>query len=86
MEPDPDNVPLVENPDAETLFEGQTWGWDGIDFCAVAAQNQNEPPFKKWLDPPKPLLHWHITTLPPYQMVENRSYPINVQGYKLGRY
>ena len=37
MEPAPKNVPLVENPAADTLFEGQTWRWDGIDHRAVVA-------------------------------------------------
>ena len=41
MEPSPKNVPLVNTPDADPLFEGQTWGWDGIDLHAVVAQNKN---------------------------------------------
>ena len=50
MEPAPDNVPLVVTFAIDTLFEGQTWGWDGIDFHAVAAQNQNDPSFKNvWI-------------------------------------
>ena len=57
MEPYPKNVPLVDTTDTYTLFEGQTWEWDGIDLCAVVAQNQNEPSLKKWLDPPKRFLH-----------------------------
>ena len=39
MEPAPENVPLVDTPAADTLFEGQTWGWDGIDCHAMVAQN-----------------------------------------------
>ena len=46
MEPAPENVNLVDTPADDTLFEGQTWGRDGIDCCAVAAQNQNEDPSK----------------------------------------
>ena len=46
MEPNPDNVLLVDNPAADILFEGQTWGWDGIDHHAMVAQNLNEPSFK----------------------------------------
>ena len=50
MELDPNNVPLVDTHYYETMFEGQTWGWDGIDFRAVVAQNQNEPSFKNiWI-------------------------------------
>ena len=41
MEPDPDNVPLVDTTAADTLFEGQTWGWDGINIRAVVSQNHN---------------------------------------------
>ena len=46
MELAPKNVTLVENYAAETLFEGHTWGWDGINQHAVVAHNQNEPSFK----------------------------------------
>ena len=50
MGPAPENVPLVDTAGADIMFEGQTWGWDGIDSCAVVAQNQNEPPFKNgWI-------------------------------------
>ena len=28
------------------LFEGQTWGWDGINRCAVVEQNRNAPSSK----------------------------------------
>ena len=50
MEPASDNVPLVDTPDADTMFEGQIWGWCGIDSSAVVAQNQNEPSFKNgWI-------------------------------------
>ena len=37
IEPAPDNVPLVDTPDSDTLFEGKTWGWYGIDRRAVVA-------------------------------------------------
>ena len=47
----PDNVPLVDNPASDTLFEGQAWGWDGIDRRVVVAQNQNEPSFKNFWTP-----------------------------------
>ena len=47
---DPDDVPLVENSAADTLFEGQTWGWGGIDRRAAVSQNQNYPSFKNgWI-------------------------------------
>ena len=46
MEPSPENVPSVDTPAADTLFEGHTWGWDGIDLHDVVSQNQNEPSFK----------------------------------------
>ena len=48
MEPAPKNVTLVNTPAYDTLFEVQTWGWDGIDFRAVVAQNQNGPSLKKF--------------------------------------
>ena len=51
MEPAPDNVPSFDTPAADTLFEGQTWGWNGIDRRAVVAQNQNEPSFKNGWSP-----------------------------------
>ena len=50
MEPSPDNVPLVHTPASDTLFEVQTWGWDGIYIQAVLTQNQNEPSFRNgWI-------------------------------------
>ena len=50
MEPAPENVPLFDNPASDTLFEVQTWGWDGIYFRDMVAQNQNEPSFKSvWI-------------------------------------
>ena len=50
MEPAPDNVPSVDNPASDILFEGQAWGWDGIDRRAMVAQNHNEPTFKNgWI-------------------------------------
>ena len=51
MLPAPKNVPLVETPYYDTLFEGHTWGWDGINRRAVVAQNQNEPSFKNYWIP-----------------------------------
>ena len=47
MEPSHENVHLVDTPASETLFEGQKWGWDGIDHLAVVAYNQNDPSMKK---------------------------------------
>ena len=41
MLPAPNNVPLVDTPDDDTLFEGKTWWWDGIDIRDVAENNQN---------------------------------------------
>ena len=50
LKPAPENVPLVKTCAAGTLFEGHTWGWDGIDFRDVVSQNQNEPSFKNvWI-------------------------------------
>ena len=50
MEPDPNNVPLVNATAADTLFEGHTWVWDGIDCRSVVSHNQNEPSFKNgWI-------------------------------------
>ena len=46
MEPAPEKVPSVDTPASDTLFQGHTWGWDGIDCRAVVAQNKNEPSFK----------------------------------------
>ena len=46
MEPAPYNVTLFDTPASDTMFEGQTWGLDGIYCRAVVAQNQNEPSFK----------------------------------------
>ena len=41
-----DNVPFVDSPTADTLFEGQIWGWDGIDCRGVVAQNHNKHSFR----------------------------------------
>ena len=50
MEQYPENFPLVDTTAADTLFEGHTWGWDGIYRRDVVAQNQNEPSFKNvWI-------------------------------------
>ena len=50
IEPAPENVPSVGTPAADTLFEGQTWGWDDIDRRSVVAYNHNNPSFKKiWI-------------------------------------
>ena len=46
MEPDTNKFPSVDTPAADTLFEGHTWGWDGIYLRAVVEQNQNEPSLK----------------------------------------
>ena len=78
MKSAPKNVPLVDTPAAEKMFEGHTWGWDDIDLPAVVAQNQNEPSL--------PFLHQYITTLSPYKMVYNCFYPINFQVYEGVRY
>ena len=51
MEPAPKNVRLVDTNADNTLFEGQTWGWYGIDCRAVVAQNQNEHSFKNGWTP-----------------------------------
>ena len=53
MEPAPDNVPSVDTPSDDTLFEGHTLGWGGIDIHAVVAQNHNEPSFKNVWSPTK---------------------------------
>ena len=51
MEPAPKNVPSVDTPAADTLSEGQMWGWYGIDRRSVVTQNQNEPSFKNGWSP-----------------------------------
>ena len=51
MEPSPQIFPLFDTPDTDILFEGQTWGWDGINRCAVVSQNQDEPSFKNVWSP-----------------------------------
>ena len=46
-EPAPENVPAIwdeRRPDSD-LYEGQSWGWDGIDRRIVAGGNYNEPSF-----------------------------------------
>ena len=41
---------MVDTPAADTLFEGHTWGWDGIYCRAVVAHIKNEPSFKNgWI-------------------------------------
>ena len=50
METPPNNVPLLNTPADDTLFEEQIWGWYGIYRCAVVAQNQNNSSFKNgWI-------------------------------------
>ena len=51
MEPAPENINLVDTTASDTLFEGQTLGWDEIDNRAVVAQNQNNPSFKNGCSP-----------------------------------
>ena len=54
FEVDDDNDPAPEDvPDAsdaapaahDNLYEGQSWGWDGIDRRVVVGRNYNEPSF-----------------------------------------
>ena len=41
---------MIDTTADDTMFEGNTWGWDGIDSRDVIAQNQNEPSFKNsWI-------------------------------------
>ena len=61
MEPDPNNVLLVDTPSVDTLFEGQKLGWDGIDQRAVVAHNQNELSFKVWSPQSLPTLTYSYT-------------------------
>ena len=56
MEPAPNNVPSVDTTAADTLFEGHTWEWGGIDCRAVVAHNQDEPSFQNGLIPTEPFL------------------------------
>ena len=48
---DDDNDPAPENiPDRPPkinigLYEGQSWGWDGVDRCVTARGNYDEPSF-----------------------------------------
>ena len=51
MEPYPNNFSLVNTTAADKLFEGQTCGWDGINFRDVVAQNKNESSFKNGWSP-----------------------------------
>ncbi len=46
-DPAPENVPALwdEAPAVNNLYEGQSWGWDGIDWRVVAGGNYNEPSF-----------------------------------------
>ena len=50
MEPAPLNVPLVDTLAADTLFDGNTWGYYDIDCRTVVAQNKNDASFKNvWI-------------------------------------
>jgi hypothetical protein len=46
-DPAPENVPALwdEAPAVNDLYEGQSWGWDGIDRRIVSGGNYNEPSF-----------------------------------------
>jgi hypothetical protein len=54
-DPAPENVPgLFEVPPVVVdggLFEGQSWGWDGIDRCQTAGGGYDEPSFPHGFTP-----------------------------------
>jgi hypothetical protein len=44
-DPAPENIPAIwdETPVANDLFEGQSWGWDGVDRRVTAGGNYDLP-------------------------------------------
>ena len=88
VEPFPNNLSLVSTTAADTLIERQTWGWDGIDRRTLVAQNHNDPSFKNgWIHQSLYYIVIFLQCIPhTSQMIENRSSPINIQGYEGGRF
>lgn len=58
-DPAPENIPTLwdEAPAVNDLFEGQSWGWDGIDRRVVAGGNYDEPLFTNRWTPPGQVVH-----------------------------
>jgi hypothetical protein len=54
-EPAPENVPGLrdEAPVVNDLYEGQSWGWDGIDQRIVAGGESQRAVIPKQLGPPR---------------------------------
>ncbi len=69
-EPAPQNVPADGAPpvNGEALFEGQKWGWDGIDCQAILQGSMyNGPTFaNKWSPNGKPFIDIFLHFLPCY--------------------
>ena len=86
MEPAPKNVPLVDTPDADTLFEGQTWRLGGIDFLAVVSQNHNDHSFKNGWRPQSLSYIGIFLHCLPFKWFRIVLFRINVQGYEGGIY
>ena len=86
MEPPPYNVSLVHTPADDTLFEGQTWGWYGINLRAVVAQNQNENFFKNGCIPQSLSYIEMFLHCLPLKWFYNHSSTVNIQGYRGGIY
>ncbi len=66
-DPAPENVPTVldDTPVVNDLYEGQDWGWDGIDWRVVAGGNYNEPSFpNNWVPQGKPYLGLFVYFFP----------------------
>ena len=83
MEPAPENVPSVDTPATDTLFEVQTWGWGSSSatilrdtfhffkrFAVVREEGPAEGLFDKEPGPPPPEIH--NLTVPP----SSPGYPI----------
>ena len=63
-------------------YMGVGWHW-----WPCCGSTESERAFlQKWLYPPKPFLNWHIPTMSPFQIFQNYSSSINVQGCEGGRY
>jgi hypothetical protein len=69
-EPAPENVPADGAPpvNGEALFEGQKWGWDGIDCRAILQGSMyNGPTFaNEWSPNGKPFIDLFLHLLPCY--------------------
>ena len=71
------------------MFQGQTWTYMGVGWhqSLCCGGTESERAFlQKWMNPSKPFLYQHVTTLSPSKIIKNSSSPINVQGYEGFRY